>query len=1280
MSSSDPITERTEDEIRRLRARLAELLESAPPFSETSSEASLSEADFIQGGGECGALVREFDWSKTSVGSPQAWPHSLKTSLRTILHSRYPMFIWWGPQLINFYNDGYIPMLGKRHPAALGKPASTVWAEIWDEVGRQAAIVMHEGTATWNEELLLVMQRHGYTEETYFTFSYSPVFDDQGKIGGIFCPVIEDTERVLSERRMRCLRQIAAQTSKARTANEACHAASATLAEHRKDVSFALIYLLEKDGRAQLITSVGVAAGTSQAPEFITPDSTSQPWPLRDILEGRSTVMQGLDGLGLPGGIWTEPAHTAILLPLSKGLHERPRGFLVLGASPLLQFDDKYREFFELLAGGVAASIANAEGYQEEKRRAEALAELDHAKTAFFSNVSHEFRTPLTLLLGPLEELRAKKGRSFTASDWAQLDLIQRNGLRLLRLVNSLLDFSRIEAGRTQAAYASTDLAALTASLANAFRSVIESAGMELIIDCPPLPEPVYVDRDMWEKIVLNLVSNAFKFSFEGRIEVSLHAEDGRAVLRIRDTGTGMPEDQLPHIFERFHRIEGARGRTIEGTGIGLSLVKELIELHQGKIAAQSVLGKGSTFTVEIPFGADHLPPDRVAPAQVATSSTSIQPEAYVAEASQWKDTASETPSQAAQEGTGRILLVDDNADMREYLGGLMRQRYAVDTLADGSAALAAILKDPPDLVIADIMMPGLNGLELLRAIRETARTRTLPVILLSARAGEEALVEGLEHGADDYLVKPFAARQVLARVAAHLEIGRLRRASEIRFRQLFAANVIGVVSGDSDTILEANDAFLSMLGLTSEEVEKGDLHWSQFTPQEYHEADQRQVEQLLATGICGPFEKELSRQDGSRVPVLVGATLVNRSPMRWLCFVVDLTERRELEKRLFEKQKFESIGLLAGGIAHDFNNLLVGILGNASLVQEMTPAKSEISPLLEDIIAASERAAHLTRQMLAYSGKGKFVLESLNLSQVVREMRNLLHASVPHKVKLHFDLRDDIPATEADSNQIQQIVMNLVLNAAEAIGEGSGSIVVRTAARNIDATYIHGQLGKAEVEPGTYVMLEVIDTGCGMDEETLARIFDPFFTTKFTGRGLGLAAVAGIVRGHKGAIRASSEPGKGSTFLVLFPAVDLTIPVTEPQRAHGVAELEGAGTILFVDDEDVVRRTAKLGLERRGYRVLEAASGAEGIDILKREINRIAAIVLDLSMPGMSGNETLPHLRRIKPDVKVIVSSGYSEAETMRLFAGQSISGFLQKPYSSPKLAETLKKTLDKV
>ena len=404
------------------------------------------------------------------------------------------------------------------------------------------------------------------------------------------------------------------------------------------------------------------------------------------------------------------------------------------------------------------------------------LGELDAAKTAFFSNVSHEFRTPLTLLLGPLEELL--QDTALPVAERQRLELAHHNALRLLKLVNALLDFSRIEAGRMRASFTPTDLARRTRELVSAFDSAAIKAGLSLTVNCPPLTAKAWVDEDMWEKIVLNLVSNAFKFTFEGGIEVGLAEDATHYRLSVRDTGTGIPEQELPHLFERFHRIEGARSRSHEGTGIGLSLVRELVRLHGGDITAESAPGKGSTFLVSLPKGKAHLPPEAVdETGRAPHAAGGARSGAYVGEVQHWLPDAGVRQAAAADEGPrARVLLVDDNADMRGYVAGLLRPHYRVEEAVDGQAGLESALRDPPDLVLSDVMMPRLDGFGLLHRLRGDARTRGVPVILLSARAGEESAIEGLEAGADDYLAKPFATRELLARVRTHLELARARR------------------------------------------------------------------------------------------------------------------------------------------------------------------------------------------------------------------------------------------------------------------------------------------------------------------------------------------------------------------------------------------------------------------------------------------------------------------------------------------------------------------------
>ncbi|HEY3458652.1 MAG TPA: ATP-binding protein [Bryobacteraceae bacterium] len=747
--------------------------------------AAAGPAILFPGGGEMGERIRSFDWSGTPVGPVKRWPESLKTAVRICLGSRYPIVMWWGKtELTQFYNNGYIPILGAtKHPAYLGRSARECWQEIWQIVGPMVESVFVTGQATWSEDFLFFLNRNLPREEGYFTFSYSPLPDDSGAVAGIFCAVSETTGRVIGERRLRTLRDLGSTVMSATTAEEACEIAVTTLADNPADIPYALIYLLDREAqRAHLAACTGLRSGEMTPATMEWKDTSGDSvWPLRRVFEtGSAELLTDLTArVGpMPAGPWPESSENALILPIAAPGQDRPTGFLIAGLSPRRVIDAGYRSFFDLIAGHVATAVSNARAYEEERRRAEALAELDRAKTTFFSNVSHEFRTPLTLMLGPLEDALLDDASQARMKEC--IEVAHRNGLRLQKLVNSLLDFSRIEAGRAQASYQETDLAALTAELASAFHSAMESAGLRFTVECPPLPAPVYVDREMWEKIVLNLLSNAFKYTFAGQVTVTLKESEGGVELSVADSGIGIPASEIPHLFKRFHRVENARGRTHEGTGIGLALVLELVKLHGGSVTVASRMGQGSTFRVSLPFGARHLPQDRLNAAR-QPASTALHADAYIEEALRWLPIAEDKDADVSPTSPtrGKVLVADDNADMRDYIRRLLESQYEVVAVSNGEEALGAALAALPDLVLTDIMMPILDGFGLLKELRADDRTRTIPIILLSARAGEESRVEGLDAGADDYLIKPFSARELRARVEAHLSLARMRRQVE---------------------------------------------------------------------------------------------------------------------------------------------------------------------------------------------------------------------------------------------------------------------------------------------------------------------------------------------------------------------------------------------------------------------------------------------------------------------------------------------------------------------
>ncbi|MFN8475055.1 MAG: PAS domain S-box protein [Anaerolineae bacterium] len=872
--------------------------------------------DFLAGGSEMGELIREMDWSQTPLGPVATWPQSLRTTVSVCLSSRFPILLWWGPDLIMLYNDAYRPMLGTKHPRALGAPGREIWPEIWDIIGPMLTGVVSRGEATWSDDLLLVLERNGYPEECYFTFSYSPIRDESGGVGGVFTAVHETTQRVIGERRLQTLRELASESSKAMTEAEAGALSLDALAHNPIDLPFALLYLLDTDGQTvRLAGTTGLPVDSPLAVQVIDLDASiddSDVWCLSDVFtSGKPRLAENLSERfgALRLGAWPDsPPTQAIVLPLTTSSAGRASGCLILGLNARRAFDDDYKGFCDLVARHVETAIANARAYEEERARAAALAELDRAKTAFFSNVSHEFRTPLTLILGPLEDAFTQA----TAPEQRErLELIHRNALRLQRLVNTLLDFSRIEANRIQAVYEPTDLAALTRDLASVFRSAVERAGLRFIVDCPPLPAPVYVDREMWEKIVLNLLSNAFKFTMRGEIAVRVQAADGAALLSVSDTGTGIPAGDLPHIFERFHRADSTQARTHEGTGIGLALVQELVRLHGGSISVQSEEGLGSTFTVSIPTGVAHLPADRVG-ADPRSAATALTAEHYLDEALRWLpdelpsraeiDRTPEAPIRESVDGEPRprIVWADDNADMREYVSRLLAPLYDVETVPDGASALEAVRRKIPDLVLADIMMPRMDGFELLSALRGDDSTRAIPVLLLSARAGEEARVEGLQAGADDYLVKPFTARELLARVQAQLE--RARAAAALARQQELLQTIIDripvmITMYDPEArLLWLNSEFERIVGWSSRDAAGISLMEECYPDPQYRE----EVSEHMHVGQGGWMDIRMRTRDGRDIET--SWANVRLSDQTQVGIGIDITERKQAEQAIRER------------------------------------------------------------------------------------------------------------------------------------------------------------------------------------------------------------------------------------------------------------------------------------------------------------------------------------------------------------------------------------------
>ncbi|HEX9010334.1 MAG TPA: PAS domain S-box protein [Holophagaceae bacterium] len=519
--------------------------------------------------------------------------------------------------------------------------------------------------------------------------------------------------------------------------------------------------------------------------------------------------------------------------------------------------------------------------------------------------------------------------------------------------------------------------------------------------------------------------------------------------------------------------------------------------------------------------------------------------------------------------------------------------------------------------------------------------------------------------------------RELAEEVASHRQDAEALRASEARFRHLVE------VMGEGMWVLdpEGNTTFVNrrmreILGYSPEEMTGRPLTDFMFA-EDFGTADRNMAQRRAGVGSQHDFR--FRRKDGSEVWTIVTANPVKDETGRVvsvLGMITDITERRRIEEAQLQSQKLESLGVLAGGIAHDFNNLLTAILGNINLAQLCLPRISPAWPYLENLEKSVHRATNLTRQMLAYSGRGRFVMAPMDLNQAVEEMAHLLGVSISKKVALRFQLQPGLPAMMAEASQIQQVIMNLVTNASEAIGEAEGLVAIRTGTQAYTAEDLARDFPGQALAPGTFLVLEVSDNGQGMDAETQARIFEPFFTTKFTGRGLGLSAIQGIVRGHRGGIRVYSELGKGTTFKLIFPAGSDPVPATTP--AEETESWQGSGTLLVVDDEEEVRTIAEALLRSLGFEVVLAADGLEALEAYRKAGGKIRAVLMDLTMPHMDGVETFRELRRLDPDCRVILTSGYNEQEAIHEFLGKGLAGFVQKPFLRDDLSRALRKALE--
>ncbi|HWO19889.1 MAG TPA: ATP-binding protein [Kofleriaceae bacterium] len=1211
------------------------------------------------GSGELARRLRQLDWAATPLGPARQWPEPLRTAIRVCLASPSPMSVCWGPQLALICNEACTTLLG---PAQPGRTAKESWPEPWLAIAPAIERALVMGEAACAEDVEVFLPRALPREEVYLRIACTPLLPsaEPGAVpAGVSTVYTETTASVLRARRLETVGRLGLETAKSRTLQTTCSAAMRVLGRNRPDVPFAAMYLADEHQSARLIATTGLP-GEHPLPTMVGDAEPDRgPWQLDGALRKRRLVeLDGLDSLAPPltGHPWPEPVRHAVALPILM-----PRGaaagLLVIGVSPRRVWDAAYRAFFEDIAGQIGASLGNAKAYQDERRRAEALAEIDRVKTAFFSNISHELRVPLTLLLGPVSSALAAAEPQLGGED---LDSVHRNAQQLLRRVNTLLDFVGIEEGRVRASYRPTDLATLTVDVATNFQAAFEKAGVELVVDCPPLPQPVHVDREMWEKIVLNLLSNALKFTFEGKITIALRAAEDGARLTVSDTGVGIAADVLPRIFERFRRVEEPRGRSPEGSGIGLALVQELVRLHDGRLDVHSATGFGTVFGVTLPFG------ER--PSTLADPAASLDDEAtpaaptampFVSEAMQWLQTTPPTEAEGAIDRHIHIMVVDDNADMTSYLRRLLSKRWSVDCAPDGQAALEAIRQHRPSLVLTDMTMPNLDGFGLLNALRADPATARLPVIMLSARSGEHAEA-ALEAGADDYIVKPFSARELMARVAARLELDRLgtRLAQErAAVAEVFRQTPVPVcmLRGRALVYESANDAFVAALDLDVRGKSMFDIspHLARPFGVVLHDVMEtgrpfvgREVSLLLPR--YGRVEQTYWTLVFAQLPG--GAT--NEKSV--VCICNEVTEQVVGRKRLEElaeradaanRTKDEFLAILG----HELRNPLSPIVTSLQLLR-----MREINSPEQDII---ERQVHHLRRLVddlldvSRIARGKIELrrERVEVSEVLAaaiETSSPLFEQRMHRIDV------DVPRTglpvDVDPDRMSQVFSNLMTNAVKYSEPGT-----RIA---IDARRVEDR-----------VRVRVVDEGAGIAADMIDKVFDMFVQQAQTlersrgGLGLGLSIVKSLVELHGGTVSARSEGvGHGTELTVELPAA--AAEAARPQVVVDPIPLGGAAgrRILVVDDNDDAALSLKKALERLGYAVAIAHDGPAALRTAATFEPEIA--LLDIGLPVMDGYELARRLRELGR-LHLVALSGYGQEADRRRSAEAGFEVHLTKP-----------------
>jgi PAS domain S-box-containing protein len=1161
--------------------------------------------DIFPGDSAMSAAMRSFDWESTPLGAPQCWPEGLKIPVRMMLLSRFEMWLGWGTELTFFYNDAYIPTLGAKHPGALGRPMRRVWNEVFADVEDRITSVMRDSVATWDKALLLVLERNGYKEETYHTFSYSPLRGDTGLTEGLICVVTEETERVIGERRLETLSTLASSLLAIRTREEIKFHAEQAIQSNGHDFPFAVIRLFApslQDEEKRIANIAGL--------ELVD-------WPVASVLQGMPSQRIALADFvdDPPKGAWQVPPSQALIVPIRKTGQQRPSGALILGLNPYRPNDPEIAGFAQLLAAQIAGVLATVDARINE------ASEMDRLRQLFEQSPSF-----MAILRGP--------DHRFELTNPAYSQLVAHRNVIGMNVREAIPEVEG------QGFFELLDTVYRTGE-----PFVGRSAPINIQRTPGGAPEERFLDfvyqpiRDR-DGVVSGIFVEGIDVTSTRDALVALQESEAQfrtfAQAMPNQVWTSLPNGELDWFNDQVFAFSGMNFAQLAGQGWTTIIHPE--DFENAARAWAAALASGNVYEVEFRIrSADgsyrwHLA--RALPLRDSTgkiirwigTNTDIH-ERKLSEVRSTRDRdriwALSPVLKVVGTPAGDILAVNPTWtrvlgwSQEETVGHNIMEFVAPEDREVGAAGMADLAAGIPVVEYQNTFVTKIGE-------RRRIAWTTVPEDGTLYGFGRDVTVE---------------VRSALALAASTAERERIWNSTN----DLMGTASLGGV------LRSVNPAWKRLLGYDDEELLS--RPFLDFIDPLDHQKVESAIERLKAGYAVNDLEDRLVHKDGGKSLIAWSA-----EPFSDSFYIVgrNVTQQRAAEDALRQSQKMEAVGQLTGGIAHDFNNLLQGITGSLDLIQRRISQGrlKELDRYVTGAMTAANRAAALTHRLLAFSRRQPLDPRPVRVNPLVASMEDLLRRTLGERIELELVLAGDLWLTLCDPNQLENAILNLAINARDAMPDG-GKLIIETANAHLDSAYVARE---QDIRPGQYVCVAVTDTGTGMSAETIARAFEPFFTTKPIGQGtgLGLSMIYGFARQSEGYAKIYSELGQGSTFRLYLPRHQAEMEVDHGLPDATDARVAAAGeVVLVVEDEPIVRGLIVDVLSELGYSALEAADGLKGLEIL-RSSRDIDLLITDVGLPGLNGRQMADAGRALRPGLKILFMTGYAENATIA-------SGFLE-------------------